>query len=103
MKAAASARAWALCRLLGGTIVGTSMPLSSEPGIGHTEEASSYREARAAVGIAAALYVVGAALTATAALLPHVSSPAGVVAVAVAALLTAGGLVIAFLRRRGGL
>jgi serine phosphatase RsbU (regulator of sigma subunit) len=69
----------------------------------HVDEEMSSREARAAIGIAAALYVVGAALTATAALLPHVSSPAGVVAVAAAALLTAAGLVIAFIRRRGGL
>jgi serine phosphatase RsbU (regulator of sigma subunit) len=79
------------------------MRRGSEPGMGHGEEATSYREARAAVGIAAALYVVGAALTATAALLPHVDSSTGVVAVAASALLTAGALLIAFVRRRGGL
>ena len=73
----------------------------SDPRTGHVDEAT--REARGAVGIAAALYVVGAALTATAVLLPHVSSATGVVAVAASALLTAGGLLIAFVRRRGGL
>jgi Stage II sporulation protein E (SpoIIE)/GAF domain len=82
---------------------GTSMPFSSKPGTGDLDEAASYREAHAAIGIAAGLYVVGAALTATAALLPHVSSAADVIAIAVAALLTAGGLLIAFVRRRGGL
>lgn len=79
------------------------MPFSGEPEIHHVEEGTSSREARAAIGIAAALYVVGAVLCATAVLLPHVSSPAGVAGVAVAALLTAGALLIAFLRRRGGL
>ena len=61
------------------------------------------REARAAVGIAAGLYVVGAALIATSALLPHVSSAADVVAIAAAALLTACGLLVAVARGRGGL
>ena len=93
-------RAWASCRLVGEAIVGRGMP-SSDPGTGHVDEAT--REARVAVGIAAALYVVGAALTATAALLPHVDSSTGVVAVATSALLTAGGLLIAFAHRRGGL
>jgi hypothetical protein len=79
------------------------MPAGDEPGLAYVEEAMSSREARAAIGICAALYVVGAALCATAVLLPHVSSPAGVAAVAAAALLTAGGLLIAFERRRGGL
>jgi hypothetical protein len=78
------------------------MPFS-EPVSGVPDEAPTEREARAAVGIAAGLYVVGAALTATSTLLPHVSSPAGVVAVAVGALTTAAGLLIAFGRRRGGL
>jgi serine phosphatase RsbU (regulator of sigma subunit) len=64
---------------------------------------TSDREARAAIAIAAALYVVGAALTATATLLPHVSSPAGIAAVAATALLTAGGLLIAVSGWRGGL
>src|SRR5579872_1714089 len=44
------------------------------------------REARAAVAIAAGLYLVGAVLTATALLLPHVGSSAGVTAVALDAL-----------------
>jgi hypothetical protein len=79
------------------------MPAGDELGLGYVEEAMSSREARAAIGIAAALYVVGAALCATAVLLPHVSSATGVAAVAATALLTAGGLLIAFKRRRGGL
>ena len=66
-------------------------------------EDSSAREAHAAVAIAAALYVVGAALIATTALLPHVDSPTGAAAVAVTALLTAGVLVIAYVRWWGGL
>jgi len=78
------------------------MPINSEPAIGNVESTSD-REANAAVGIAAALYVVGAALIGTAALLPHVSAAVDVVAIALAALLTAGGLLIAFTRRRGGL
>ena len=79
------------------------MPAGDQPGLGFVEEAMSSREARAAIGIAAGLYVVGASLCATAVLLPHVSSSTGVAAVAVAALLTAAGLLIAFNRRRGGL
>jgi GAF domain-containing protein len=81
----------------------SDMPGSGEPAIAHVDEDLSAREARAAIGIAAALYVVGAALVATAALLPNVSSPVGVVAIALAALLTAGGLLMAFARHRGGL
>jgi hypothetical protein len=77
--------------------------LSDEHGRGRADEAISDDEAHAAVASAAGLYVVGAALTATATLLPHVSSPAGVVAIALVALLTAGGLMIAFVRRSGGL
>jgi hypothetical protein len=76
---------------------------SGERGTAPGEEAARQREARAAVLSAAGLYVVGAALTATAALLPHVSSAAGVVAVALTALLTAGALMIAFVRGKGGL
>src|SRR5271165_3088875 len=79
------------------------MPAKGEPARTHLPEEPSSREARAAVAIAAALYVVGAALTATSVLLPHVKSPAGVIAVAAAALLTAGGLLDAYARRRGGL
>ncbi len=74
-----------------------------EPVVGRVEESVTPGEARAAIAIAAGLYVVGAALTATAALLPHVSSPAGVAAVGVAALVTAAGLMIAFVLRVGGL
>src|SRR5436305_3229019 len=63
----------------------------------------SVPEARVALASAAGLYVVGATLCATAALLPHVGSPAGVVAIAVTAYLTAAGLMIAHHRRRRGL
>jgi serine phosphatase RsbU (regulator of sigma subunit) len=78
------------------------MPLAGERTGGQPETTGS-REARAAIAIAAALYVMGAALVATAPLLPRVSSPAGAAAAAAAALLTAAGLLIAFSRRRGGL
>ena len=61
------------------------------------------REARAAVAIAAALYLVGAILCATAALLPRVDSPAGVTSVALDALLTAALLFYAAERSWGGL
>jgi serine phosphatase RsbU (regulator of sigma subunit) len=74
-----------------------------EPHIGYAEKRPSSREVGAAIVAAAGLYVVGGSLTATAALLPDVSSPAAVAAVGVTALLTAGGLMIAFRRRRGGL
>jgi hypothetical protein len=65
--------------------------------------AASEAEARAAVAAAAGLYVTGATLIATSVLLPHVDSPAGATAVAVTALLTAAGLMIAFARHHGGL
>jgi serine phosphatase RsbU (regulator of sigma subunit) len=78
------------------------MPLAGEL-TSRQPETTGAREARAAIAIAAALYVMGAALIATAPLLPHVGSPAGAAAVAVAALLTAAGLLIAFSQRRGGL
>lgn len=79
------------------------MPLTGARATEHVEETTGSREARVAVAIAAALYVVGAALIATAVLLPDVSSPAGAAGVAAAALLTAAGLLIAFSRRRGGI
>jgi serine phosphatase RsbU (regulator of sigma subunit) len=60
-------------------------------------------EVRAALATAAGLYVVGAALIATTPLLPDVSSPAGAAAVAVTALITATGLIVAVLGDRGGL
>lgn len=78
------------------TISGTLMPA-------HPEEPASRREARAAVAIAGGLYFVGALLCASAALLPHVSSPAGVIAVACDALLTAALLLLAAGRGWGGL
>jgi hypothetical protein len=61
---------------------------------------TSRSEAYVAVASAAALYVIGATLIATAFLLPHVSSPAGCVAVAVTAYLTAAALMLSFARRR---
>jgi serine phosphatase RsbU (regulator of sigma subunit) len=67
------------------------------------DEPPGRREARAAVAIAGGLYLVGAILTATALLLPHVSSPVGIVAVAVDALLTAALLFYAAERDWGGL
>jgi serine phosphatase RsbU (regulator of sigma subunit) len=73
------------------------------PGAEPAPESRSHREARAAIAFAAELYLIGAALCATAALLPDVSSPAGVVAVAVTAVITAGVLMIAFYRRSGSL
>jgi hypothetical protein len=78
------------------------MPLAGERTRRQPEETTGSREARAAIAIAAALYIVGAALIATAPLLPDVGSPAGAAAVAAVALLTAGGLLAAFSRRRGG-
>src|SRR5262249_50642080 len=60
-------------------------------------------EARTAVIIAAALYLCGAALAATAVLDPRVSSPAGVVALAAVACVTAAALHLAVRRRRTGL
>jgi len=79
------------------------MPLTGEGTSRQPEETTGSREARAAIAIAAALYIVGAALIGTSPLLPHVRSPAGAAGVAAAALITAGGLLIAFSRRRGGL
>ena len=60
-------------------------------------------EAHAAVVIAAGLFLVGAALTATAVLVPHLSSAAAVGAVAGTACLTAVGLLVAARRQHGGL
>jgi hypothetical protein len=64
---------------------------------------TSRSEAYVAVASAAALYVIGATLIGTAFLLPNVSSPAGCVAVAVTAYLTAAALMYAWYRRRVGL
>ena len=80
-----------------------SLDLPSSPETGRADRASSYGEARAAVASAAGLYLVGAALTATAPLLPRVSSPAGVAAIAATAVLTAAILLIAVRRWHGGL
>jgi hypothetical protein len=80
--------------------------LTGEPGrryARHADDLTTRSEAYVAVASAAALYVIGATLIATAFLLPHVSSPAGCVAVAVSAYLTAAALMLAFARRRVGL
>ncbi|HWW90666.1 MAG TPA: GAF domain-containing SpoIIE family protein phosphatase [Solirubrobacteraceae bacterium] len=66
----------------------------------HAHAVTSRSEAYVAVASAAALYVIGATLIATAFLLPHVSSPAGCIAVAATAYLTAAALMLAFARRR---
>jgi len=83
-------------------MVGRGRPVTDGPATKYLE-GSTAGEAHAAVGIAAALYVVGAALIATTPLLPHVGSAAGATAVAVTALLTAAALVIAYVRWWGGL
>jgi hypothetical protein len=80
-----------------------SLDLPSSPETGRPDRASSYSEARAAVISAAGLYLVAAALTATAPLLPRVSSPAGVAAIAAAAVITSAILLIAVRRWHGGL
>jgi Stage II sporulation protein E (SpoIIE)/GAF domain len=71
--------------------------------IGAEADTPQEREARAAILSAAGLYLAGTALTATTVLLPHVRSPAGVVALATTALLTAAGLLVAYKRRWGAL
>ena len=71
--------------------------------VARPEEQPGRREANAAVGIAGGLYFVGALLCATAVLFPHVDSPAGVVAVALDALLTSALLFYAAERGWGGL
>jgi serine phosphatase RsbU (regulator of sigma subunit) len=81
----------------------TAATAGGEPGAEPAPESRSHREARAAIAFAAELYLIGAALCATAALLPDVSSPAAVVAVAVTAVITAGVLLLAFYRRSGSL
>ncbi len=69
----------------------------------HTGGARRGGETRLAVASAAALYVIGGALIATAFLLPEVSSPAGAAAVAGDAMLTALALTWALVRGRAGL
>jgi hypothetical protein len=69
----------------------------------HAHAVTTRSEAYVAVASAAVLYVIGASLIATAFLIPHVSSPAGCVAVAVTAYLTAAALMVAYARRRVGL
>src|ERR1019366_5233505 len=79
------------------------MALAERLAVATFDEQELEREAPAAVAIAAGLYLVGALLTACALLLPHVGSPAGVVAVALDALLTAALLLYAAERGWGGL
>lgn len=64
---------------------------------------SEQAEARLAVRSAAALYIVGALLTTTTLWLPHVSSAAGVTAIAVTAIASASVLLFAAGRWRDGL
>jgi hypothetical protein len=66
-------------------------------------EHPSEREVLGANAAAAGLYLAGAALTATAALLPDVDAPAGVTAVGVVASLTAAALLMTARIGRGGL
>jgi|GEM_PF-1878539 len=66
-------------------------------------EPPSGGEVLAATASAAGLYLAGAALCATAPLLPHVESLAGVTAVGVTAVATAVVLLLAVRARRGGL
>ena len=80
----------------------TARPLTHVRSLGRGE-AAARREARVAVAIAAALYLTGAALTATSLLLPSVEAPGAVFAVATTAVLTAAALWLAVLRRRAGL
>ncbi len=74
----------------------------SPPGAAQPAGSAAEREERAALASCAGLYIVGATLCATAALLPHVDSPAGVVAVAVTAYATAAGLLVARARATRG-
>ena len=86
------------------TLAGThARERSREAPSERSQEASGEREARTAIAIAGGLYFVGALLCSSAALLPHVSSPAGVTAVALDALLSAGLLLLAARRGWGGL
>jgi hypothetical protein len=86
------------------TAAGALAPPASSPTPPETSEvATDQREAGAAVATAGGLYLVGALLCASAVLLPHVSSPVGVLAVAVDALLTAGFLLYVAIRGRGSL
>jgi Stage II sporulation protein E (SpoIIE)/GAF domain len=70
----------------------------SAPGVFAPALSTVEREERAALASAAGLYFVGASLTATSALLPHVDSPAGVIAIGLTAFATAAALIVA--RRR---
>jgi Stage II sporulation protein E (SpoIIE)/GAF domain len=79
------------------------MTPGGEPRIGQADGATGRGEVAVAVVSAAGLYVVGAALIATAAWLPHVTSAAALIAVAATALMTAAGLLLATSRGHAGL
>lgn len=79
------------------------MTVAAPASRGGSGESADRREARAAIAIAGGLYFVGGLLCATAALLPHVSSPAAIVAVGLDALFTAALLELAAARGWGGL
>jgi hypothetical protein len=75
---------------------------SGQPGkpyAGRAQSATSRSEAYVAVASAAALYVIGGTLIATAFFIPHVSSPAGCAIVAATAYATAAALMLAYARR----
>jgi serine phosphatase RsbU (regulator of sigma subunit) len=71
--------------------------------LARSAEPANPSEAITAIAIAGGLYFVGGLLCASAALLPHVSSPTGVAAVGLDAMLTAGLLLFAAGRGWGGL
>ena len=83
--------------------IGKILARGLAPGRAPLARQASRGEARLALASAAGLYVVGATLTATSALLPHVSSPAGVAGVAAAAYITAAGLMLGYALNRRGL
>ena len=89
--------------LVGGADDGADVTLAGTLAGTGSEEPADRREARAAVATAGGLYIVGALLCASAALLPHVNSPAGVTAVGIDAFLTGIVLLVAASRGWGGL
>jgi Stage II sporulation protein E (SpoIIE)/GAF domain len=88
----------------GGEEEASSVTFADALALARSEEPPGEREARGAIATAGGLYFVGALLCATAVLLPHVSSPLGVTAVGLDAMLTAALLLLlAASRGWGGL
>src|ERR1039458_4435131 len=81
----------------------TGVTPGTGPRLAFAEKTPSGVEVGAAIAAAAGLYVVGGALTGTAALLPHVRAPAAIAAVGINAMMVAAALFVAFRRQRGGL